>query len=400
MLVGKKILVGVTGGIAAYKSAYLVRELKKASAEVRVMMTASAQRFVSRLTFETLSENKVGVDLFGDEHTSPTAHIEWARWPDIIALCPATANTIAKIAAGIADNFLTTTVLATKSRILVCPAMNVEMFNNPLYQQNVEKLSGIGYHFLQPNAGDLACGEIGMGRLAEPIEIVNSIHFYLNSSEQLRGKKVLVTAGPTHEAIDPVRYLTNRSSGKMGYALAEEAAKRGAEVTLVTGPTKLHDPVHVSVIRIESAAQMAAEVKKRFHQCHILIMAAAVADFRPAARSEQKLKKSAAGQTLPIESTEDILQTVGREKAHQFIVGFALETEHQIANAVAKMQNKNCDLVVLNDPLEPGAGFEVDTNRVTIIDGKNEPRALPLMTKYHIAQKILDAIQTGLAHAE
>jgi len=400
MLAGKKILLGLTGGIAVYKSASLVRDLIKASAEVKVMMTESAQRFVGRLTFETLSENKVGVDLFGDENTSPTAHIEWARWPDIIVLSPATANTIAKIANGIADNFLTTTVLATKSQILFCPAMNVEMYKNPLVQQNIEKLASMGFHFLEPNTGELACGEVGLGRLAEPSEIVRAIRFYLNSSDELRGKKVLVTAGPTHEAIDPVRYLTNRSSGKMGYALAEEAAQRGAEVTLVSGPTQLDDPPCVNVVRIESAAQMDAEVKKRFAGSHILIMAAAVADFRPAVTEKQKIKKSAAVKALALESTEDILQSVGREKSHQFIVGFALETEHQIANAIEKMQNKNCDLIVLNDPLETGAGFNVDTNRVTIIDGKKQPQTLPLMKKQHVAQKILDAIQAGMAKDE
>ena len=400
MLSGKKIIVGVTGGIAAYKSACLVRELKKASAEVRVMMTRSAQRFVSSLTFETLSENKVGVDLFGDANTSPTAHIEWARWADIIVLSPATANTIAKIANGIADNFLTTTVLATKSQVLICPAMNVEMFNNPLYQQNVGKLSGIGYNFLQPNAGDLACGEVGMGRLAEASEIKSSVSFYLNNSDELRGKKVLITAGPTHEAIDPVRYLTNRSSGKMGYALAEEAAQRGADVVLVTGPTHLDDPSHIRVVKIESAVQMATEVKKRIAESDVLIMAAAVADFRPAAMAGQKIKKSAAEKCIKIEPTEDILQMVGREKGRQFIVGFALETEHHIANAVEKMKSKSCDLVVLNDPSEPGAGFDVDTNRVTIIDGNSTPQALPLMKKQRVAQKILDAVIAGMANYE
>jgi len=400
MLAGKKILVGVTGGIAAYKSAYLVRELKKASAEVKVMMTASAQRFVRSLTFETLSENKVGIDLFGDANPSPTAHIEWARWPDIIVLSPATANTIAKIANGIADNFLTTTVLASKSKVLICPAMNVEMYNNPLFQQNVAKLSGVGYHFLQPNAGDLACGEVGMGRLADASEIKNAVRLHLNSNDQLRGKKIVVTAGPTHEAIDPVRYLTNRSSGKMGYALAEEAALRGADVVLVTGPTHLDDPYKVSVVKIDTAAQMATEVKKRFSDTHILIMAAAVADFRPAVTAKQKIKKSAAETRLMIEPTQDILKTVGREKRGQFIVGFALETEHQIANAVEKMKDKNCDLIILNDPLEPGAGFEVETNRVTIIDDKNKPKVLPLMKKQQVAEKILDAVQTGMAHAE
>jgi len=329
----KNILIGVTGGIAAYKSAQLVRELKKRGANVRVMMTDAAQRFVAPLTFETLSENKVALDLFGDDNTSPTTHIEWARWPDLIVICPATANTIAKIANGFADNIVTTTVLATTDKVLLCPAMNVEMFNNALFQRNVATLKSHGYYFINPGEGELACGEVGKGRLPEPEEIVAEISRLLYSKADFAGKKLLVTAGPTHEAIDPVRYITNRSSGKMGYALAGEAARRGADTILISGPTQLPDPANVQVVKVKTAAEMAAEVKARFDQQDILIMAAAVADYRPRHFAEHKLKKSAAGLTLELEPTEDILSAMSLQKARQFIVGFALETENEVANA-------------------------------------------------------------------
>ncbi len=396
----KNILIGVTGGIAAYKSAQLVRELKKRGANVRVMMTDAAQRFVAPLTFETLSENKVALDLFGDDNTSPTTHIEWARWPDLIVICPATANTIAKIANGFADNIVTTTVLATTDKVLLCPAMNVEMFNNALFQRNVATLKSHGYYFINPGEGELACGEVGKGRLPEPEEIVAEISRLLYSKADFAGKKLLVTAGPTHEAIDPVRYITNRSSGKMGYALAGEAARRGADTILISGPTHLPDPENVQVVKVKTAAEMAAEVKARFDQQDILIMAAAVADYRPRHFAEHKLKKSAAGLTLELEPTEDILSAMSLQKARQFIVGFALETENEVANAIDKLERKNCDLIILNNPLEKGAGFEVDTNRITLIDRKKNQQELGLMSKRAAAEKILDAIKAGLLENE
>ena len=396
MFEGKNILVGVTGGIAAYKSAYLVRELKKNNADVRVMMTESAQRFVSPLTFETLSENKVAIDLFGDENSSPTAHIEWARWPDIIVISPATANTIGKIANGIADNLVTTTLLATTEKVLLCPAMNVEMYNNSLFQQNVNKLANAGFKFVEPDAGELACGEVGMGRLAEPQHIVEELKYQLLQSNELRHKKILISAGPTLEAIDPIRHLTNRSSGKMGYALAEEAAMRGAQVTLVSGPTMLPELNRVSRINVKTAEQMATEVKSKFDNHDVVIMAAAVADYRPAKQSLQKIKKSNKSLTIEFEPTEDILATLGRQKSHQFLVGFALETNNGIEHAIEKLQRKMCDLIVLNNPLEEGAGFELDTNKITLIDKDKMPQDYPVMSKKAAAKKILDAVQLGL----
>ena len=396
MFEGKNILVGVTGGIAAYKSAYLVRELKKNNADVRVMMTESAQRFVSPLTFETLSENKVAIDLFGDENSSPTAHIEWARWPDIIVISPATANTIGKIANGIADNLVTTTLLATTEKVLLCPAMNVEMYNNSLFQQNVNKLANAGFKFVEPDAGELACGEVGMGRLAEPQHIVEELKYQLLQSNELRHKKILISAGPTLEAIDPIRHLTNRSSGKMGYALAEEAAMRGAQVTLVSGPTMLPELNRVSRINVKTAEQMATEVKSKFDNHDVVIMAAAVADYRPAKQSLQKIKKSNKSLTIEFEPTEDILATLGRQKSHQFLVGFALETNNGIEHAIEKLQRKMCDLIVLNNPLEEGAGFELDTNKITLIDKDKMQQDYPVMSKKAAAKKILDAVQLGL----
>ena len=396
MFEGKNILVGVTGGIAAYKSAYLVRELKKNKADVRVMMTESAQRFVSPLTFETLSENKVAIDLFGDENSSPTAHIEWARWPDIIVISPATANTIGKIANGIADNLVTTTLLATTEKVLLCPAMNVEMYNNFLFQQNVEKLTNAGFEFVQPDAGELACGEVGMGRLAEPQHIVEELKYQLLQSNELRHKKILISAGPTFEAIDPVRHLTNRSSGKMGYALAEEAAMRGAQVTLVSGPTMLPELNRVNRINVKTAVQMATEVKSKFDNNDVVIMAAAVADYKPAKQSQQKVKKSNKSLIIEFEPTEDILATLGRQKSHQFLVGFALETNNGIEHAIEKLQRKKCDIIVLNNPLEEGAGFELDTNKITLIDKNKMQQDYPVMSKKAAAKKILDAVQLGL----
>ena len=400
MFEGKNILVGVTGGIAAYKSAYLVRELKKNNADVRVMMTESAQRFVSPLTFETLSENKVAIDLFGDENSSPTAHIEWARWPDIIVISPATANTIGKIANGIADNLVTTTLLATTEKVLLCPAMNVEMYNNSLFQQNVNKLANAGFKFVEPDAGELACGEVGMGRLAEPQHIVEELKYQLLQSNELRHKKILISAGPTLEAIDPIRHLTNRSSGKMGYALAEEAAMRGAQVTLVSGPTMLPELNRVSRINVKTAEQMATEVKSKFDNHDVVIMAAAVADYRPAKQSLQKIKKSNKSLTIEFEPTEDILATLGRQKSHQFLVGFALETNNGIEHAIEKLQRKMCDLIVLNNPLEEGAGFELDTNKITLIDKDKMQQDYPVMSKKAAAKKILDAVQFGLQQNE
>ncbi len=392
MFFDKKILVGVTGGIAAYKAAYLVRELKKQGAHVRVVMTNSAMRFVSPLTFASLSENKVATDLFEDGHESATAHIDWARWPDLVIICPATANTIGKIANGLADNMLTTLVLATTVPIVLCPAMNVEMFKNPLYKKNEKFLADSGFYIVQPGSGDLACGETGPGRLAEPEDIVRAAKYVLGRSSQLAGKNVLVTAGPTQEAIDPVRYLTNRSSGKMGYALAEQAALRGANVTLITGPTRLPDPLNVSVIKITTAQEMADQIFAVLADQDVLVMAAAVADFRPKQIANQKLKKHQMPESIPVETTVDILEKASSLKKDQFFIGFALETENEMVFAREKMQRKKCDLFVVNNPRHKGAGFEVDTNKVTLLLKDGSEKNLPLMSKEKVAQAILNEI--------
>ncbi len=393
MFFDTKILVGVSGGIAAYKAAYLVRELKKLGAQVRVVMTEAATRFVTPLTFESLSEHKVALNLFEDVHDSATAHIDWARWPDLVILCPATANTIGKLANGIADNMLTTLVLATIVPIVVCPAMNVEMYKNPVYQRNEKKLHELGFHIVAPGSGELACGEVGLGRLAELDDIVSAARMALFSSSELQGKKVLVTAGPTRETIDPVRYISNRSSGKMGYALAEQAALRGADVTLITGPTHLADPYRLSVINVMSAQEMADAVLQEVADADVLIMAAAVADFKPAQVSHQKIKKHHMQKNLQLQPTIDILQAAAELKTKQFFIGFALETENELENARDKMQRKKCDLFVINNPLEQGAGFEVDTNKVTLLKKDGSRIELPLMSKEKVAHAILDEIK-------
>ena len=392
---GKKILVGVTGGIAAYKTALLIRELKKLGAQVRVMMTDSATRFVAPLTFETLAESAVAVELFSGAHSVATAHIDWARWPDLIVICPASANTIAKIAHGFADNMLTTTVLASKAPLLICPAMNVEMYKNPLYRQNEETLKRAGCIVVAPGEGELACGETGIGRLAELEDILDAVAYAL-TPHTLSGRKVLVTAGPTREAIDPVRFLSNRSSGKMGYALAECAAWRGAEVTLISGPSSLRPSLRWTFKAIETVSQMAESVEASLPNTDVLIMAAAPADFAPVAAAPQKIKKSASLQ-LQLEKTPDILKTVGQIKGKRLLVGFALETEHGIENARRKLVEKNCDLMVLNHALTPGAGFEVETNQVTLLFADGAIEELPMISKRQTAQQILNAVETLLA---
>jgi phosphopantothenoylcysteine decarboxylase / phosphopantothenate---cysteine ligase len=392
-LSGKKILVGVTGSIAAYKSAFLVRELKKRNAQVRVMMTEAATEFVTPLTFETLAAAPVAVEMFSDARTLAAAHIEWARWPDAIVICPAGANTIAKVAHGFADNMLTTTVLASKSPVLFCPAMNVEMFNNTLYRANEEILRRAGYTIVPPSTGELVCGETGAGRLAEISDIVNALYFQLCSNKSLAGKSILVTAGPTREPIDPVRYISNRSSGKMGYALAESAALRGADVTLISGPTCLTPCSSLHFVRVNTAEEMAEQVQKVLPFSDVLIMAAAVADFCPADYSIQKLKKTNAGFSLELKPTPDILTLAVRDKKARIHVGFALETENGLENAGRKLSAKGCDLMVLNDALEAGAGFDVDTNKVTLLNKIGEPQALPLMSKWETAQEILNEVE-------
>jgi len=391
MLKNKKIVLGVTGGIAAYKAAELVRELVRGGAEVFVVMTRSAQAFVTPLTFQTLSGNKVATDLFSLVEESEIGHISLADRADILVIAPATANVIGKIAGGIADDLLTTVVMATKAPVLLAPAMNVHMWENPICRENIQKLSARGYHFVEPETGELACGYEGKGRLPEIPAIAEEIRALL-SPPDLRGETLLVTAGPTEEPLDPVRFLSNRSSGKMGFAVARAARRRGGKVILVSGPTALAAPSGMKFIPVRTAAQMREAVLENLPAASVLVMAAAVSDFRPKGVSPEKIKKSGAQPTLSLELNPDILSEAGRRKGKRLIVGFAAETESLLANAQRKLAEKNLDLIVANDVSLPGAGFAVDTNIVKVIDRSGKVEELPLMDKEELANRILDRI--------
>ncbi|MDZ7261862.1 MAG: bifunctional phosphopantothenoylcysteine decarboxylase/phosphopantothenate--cysteine ligase CoaBC [candidate division KSB1 bacterium] len=398
---GKNILIGITGGIAAYKTCEIVRELKKLGAEIRVVMTKAAQHFVTPLTFETLSEHPVLCELFPEKPIEAAPiHIKLARWPHAILVCPATANSIGKVANGIADDLLSTLIMAATVPIIFCPAMNQDMYQNPVVQENIRKLQALNYVFVEPEQGSLACGEQGWGRLAEKQTIIDTLKKVLLTTSELSGKRVLVTAGRTEELIDPVRMITNFSSGKMGFALAEAAALRGAEVTLVSGPTELKPYCWVNYRKVRTASEMAQVVREEFGATDILIMAAAVADFRPKMIAPEKIKKDQARLVLELEKTDDILHEAGQNKGHRILVGFALETEPGLENARAKLQQKNLDLIVWNNPLEQGAGFGWDTNKVTLIDRWGTSEDLPLMSKRQVAERILDKICVFLAESE
>lgn len=397
MLKGKLITLGVTGSIAAYKAAELASLLSKAGADVHVIMTASAQKFVAPATFATLTGNPVQTDLFagtdglGGAGGPLLPHIELAK-ADLLVVAPATANILAKAAHGLADDLLSAALLAAPGPVLFCPAMNVHMYRNPATQANLAALKKYGHHVLEPGKGPLACGETGEGRLPEPPEIVAEIARLLGPAKDLQGLSVLVTAGGTREPIDPVRFLSNRSSGKMGYALAGAAAARGADVTLVTAPTALAVPGGVKAVLVETAQQMFEAVLEHFPRADIVIKAAAVADYRPARTAAQKIKKE--GETLVIELVKnpDILLELGRlKKPGQVLVGFAAETENLLANARRKLEEKNVDLLVANDVIRPGAGFGADTNLVKLIYRDGRVVDLPLMKKTELAHRILDA---------
>ncbi len=389
MFFGKKILVGVTGGIAAYKTAELVRLLK--TAHVRVVMTPAARQFVSPLTFQVLSENDVLTDLF-EKNSSRAIHIEWARWAELLVVCPATANTVAKVAAGIADNALTTIITATEAPVVFCPAMNKVMYENPVYCANEEKLKQMGYHFITPGAGELACGESGAGRLAEPPDIADYLLRSFAGKNDLIGKKVLVTAGPTREPFDPARFISNPSSGKMGYAVARCAARRGAQVTLISGPTFLDPPDSVERVYVNTASEMLKAVVDHIRDMDVLVMAAAVSDYRPAEYSTQKIKKSKSIRNTTLERTTDILAHVGKNKKNRLHVGFSVETQNEIENSRKKLKAKNIDLIAINNPLESGAGFQSDDNHVTLLDRHDNIEKLPFMSKTAVADKLLDKI--------
>jgi phosphopantothenoylcysteine decarboxylase/phosphopantothenate--cysteine ligase len=391
MLKGKRIVLGVTGGIAAYKAAELVRELVRAEAEVYVVMTKGAQAFVTPLTFQTLSGNKVTTELFSLIEESEIGHISLADRADVLVIAPATANIIGKIASGIADDMLTTIVMATQAPVLLAPAMNVHMWENTVCQENIRKLRSRGYHFIDPEAGELACRYEGKGRLAEVPAIVEKIRTLL-SPQDFKGETVLITAGPTEEPIDPVRFISNRSSGKMGFSLARAARRRGAQVLLISGPTALPFPPDVKGIPVRTAAEMRQAVLANLKKSSVLIMASAVSDYRPKETSAQKMKKSSGNLVLPLELNPDILSEAGKRKGKRFTVGFAAETENLLQNAQRKLAEKKLDLIVANDVSLPGAGFQVDTNIVKLIflDGRIEE--LPLMNKEDLADRLLDRI--------
>lgn len=386
----KTVVVGVTGGIAAYKAAELVRALKKNGAQVHVMMTKSACEFVTPLTFQTLSQNFVVSDMFGEPHTWEVEHISLAKKADVMVICPATANCIGKVASGIADDFLTTTIMATTAPVLFAASMNDQMYANPIVQENIEKLRAHGYQMIEPEIGALACGTSGKGRLAA-VETIAEAVGYAVVPKDLSGKRILVTAGPTQEAVDPVRYLTNHSSGKMGYAIARVAAARGAEVTLVSGSVALPVPYGVTKIPIHSANEMYEAVLSRFDTCDAVIKAAAVADFRPETASDEKIKKSDS-LTLKLQKNPDILAALGEKKKHQILIGFCMETQNLMASAAQKLQKKNLDYIVANDLTVDGAGFGTDTNVATILGKDGSQTACPKMSKEQLADMILDRL--------
>jgi len=392
-----RITLGVTGGVAAYKAAELVRRLQQDAFTVQVVMTRGAREFITPLTFAALSGQKVITDLFAESSgeanlESAIEHIAIAQRTDLLLVAPATADILAKFARGIADDFLTTLYLASTAPVVVAPAMNVNMWNHAATQENVEMLRARGVKIVDPDEGYLACGMTGAGRLAGQAAIVAAVHEALHAVRDLAGEKVLVTAGPTRENVDPVRYLTNRSSGKMGYAVAEAAARRGAHVILVSGPTSLEVPAGVERVDVQSAEEMHRAVLEKVVECSIAIFAAAVADYRPADTNAQKIKRDNEAMSISLESTPDILASVSRNKGERFIVGFAAETDHVAENARKKLAAKNADLIVANDVTAEGAGFDHDTNIVTLFAHDGRDLALPRMSKSEVAQRILDEV--------
>lgn len=387
----KNIILGVSGGIAAYKSVELLRLLVKQGANVRVMMTKNAQWFVGPLTFEALSSQPVCTDLFEKNDDASIRHIQWAEAADAVVIAPATANIIGKLSCGIADDALSTFILAVTCPVIVCPSMNTHMFESRAVQRNLETLRADGHFIIDPESGTLACGTTGPGRLPEPEDIVDRIANYL-STKDLKDKKILVTSGPTRESVDPVRFISNPSSGKMGFAVARAAEYRGGEVTLIAGPTHLPDPNNVKVIRIQTAREMAQAVFENMEDSDIIIKTAAVSDYRPKDPSTQKIKKEKGELVLYLERTQDILKEIGRRKMKQILVGFAAETENLEQHAETKRVEKNLDIIVGNIVGEPSSGFGADSNKVTLFykDGTKEP--LPMMEKDAVAHILLDRI--------
>jgi phosphopantothenoylcysteine decarboxylase / phosphopantothenate---cysteine ligase len=399
MLQGKRIVLGVTGGIAAYKAALLVRLLIKSGAEVRVIMTRAAHDFVTPLTLATLSKHEVLTEFVADTNGTWNNHVELGLWADLIVIAPATANTMAKLAHGQCDNLLLAVCLSARCPLMVAPAMDVDMYHHAATQHNLDVLKRRGVHIIPPSTGELASGLSGEGRLAEPEEIVQHIAATFASAQRLSGKHILVTAGPTYEAIDPVRFIGNHSTGKMGFALAEELARRGAEVTLVTGPVALHTQhPRIKRINITSAQDMFEAATTVFPACHAAILSAAVADFRPKHAAGSKIKKEAGGvPQIELEQTPDTLAELGKRKTtSQVLVGFALETDNEEANAQRKLERKNLDFIVLNSLRDEGAGFGKDTNRITLLTREGKTLKFELKSKSEVAADIADYLQTIL----
>lgn len=398
MVKGKRVLLCVTGGIAVYKAAALTSKLVQAGFEVKVMMTKSAGEFVTPLTFQALSRNPVYTDTFDEKNPAVIAHIDLADWADLILVAPATANMIGKLANGIADDMISTTLLAATAKVWIAPAMNVHMYDHPAVKRNIETLASFGYEFVEPSEGYLACGYVGKGRLEEPEKITELIRAYFETTQPqpFKGKHILITAGPTREKVDPVRFFTNHSTGKMGYAIAEEAKKLGAHVTLVTGPTNIDYPKGVRVISVESAQEMYDEVMEHYPQADVVIKSAAVADYRPKLVHEQKMKKQPGDAVIELERTMDILKALGERKTHQLLIGFAAETENVAEYAQKKLREKNADMIVANDIQAKGAGFGGETNIVTMYKRTGETKELPLLSKKEVAQNILREIQDML----
>ena len=397
MLKDKTVVIGVCGGIAVYKACDLVSKLKKTGVNVHVIMTKSATEFVAPLTFQTLSQNYVVEDMFESPKTWDVEHISLAKKADVFVLAPATANVIGKVANGIADDMLTTTIMATKAKVLIAPAMNTNMYENPVVQRNIQTLKDLDYKFVEPESGRLACGDIGSGKLASVDTIFNSIIELLEIKKDLEGTSMIITAGPTVESIDPVRYITNRSTGKMGYSIAKKSIERGADVTLVSGPTNIVPPQNLKkFIQIESAEDMYNAVLENMDENQVIIKSAAVADYRPKEYSDNKIKKSDDDLSIRLDRTKDIALELGKIKNNKILVGFAAETNDLLENAKNKIQKKNLDFIVANDLTQDGAGFGVDTNIVKIIDREGVVQEHPKMKKEEVADVILDKIKTLL----
>lgn len=392
MLEGKKIVLGITGGIAAYKSAELTRTFVKQGANVSIIMTRNATEFITPLTLKTLSGNPVYADTFSLSGDWDVGHISLAEAAHIFVIAPATANIIGKIASGIADDLLSTTVMATKAPVLICPAMNTNMYNNSLVQDNIRKLSDVGYYFVEPEHGELACKAEGQGRLPSSEGILEEVITILTPKD-LKGQNILITAGPTREPFDPVRFISNYSSGKMGYAFAITAKRRGASVTLVSGPTSLPVPAGVNFVGVSSAVEMRDAVMDHVADSTVIIKVAAVADYRPALMSDSKIKKEPGTLSITLEQNPDIISEVGKIKGDRVLVGFAMETEDLLKNAYNKLLAKNMDLIVGNDLSRPGSGFQYDTNSVRVIDRSGDVRKFPLMSKINIADRVLDRVK-------